>query len=172
MRSLLIVGAGTYALLAYEIASDMKLFEKISFVDDNKTQSPIGDDIAGRIEDLQTISKHYTDMIVAIGNPEVRANLLERIKKETRLNIATLVSPRAYIAPSAEISEGVIVEPFAVIHTLCIIKKGCFISAGAVINHESICEECVHVDCNATVLGYSTVPAKTKVLSGMVYPKL
>lgn len=172
MRSLLIVGAGTYALLAYEIASDMKVFEKISFIDDTKTQSPIGDDIVGRIEDLHSVSNNYTDIIVAIGNPEVRLNLLERIKKETRLNIAALISPKAYIAPSAEISEGVVVEPFAVVHTACVIKRGCFISAGAVINHESICEECVHVDCNATVSGYATVPAGTKVLSGTVFPKM
>ena len=168
----MIVGAGTYALLAYEIAYDMKQFDKIDFVDDHKAKAPTGDMIVGKIDDLCNLSCTYSDVIVAIGNPDVRQHLLERIKSETNLNIVTLLSPRAYVAPSAQILEGVIVEPLSVIHTSCVIKRGCFISAGAVINHESICEECVHVDCNATVLGYSAVPAKTKVLSGMVYPKL
>ena len=168
-KKLLIVGAGTYALLAYEIACDVNLFDKIDFVDDYKSESPTGNMVVGKIEDLCSLSEHYTDIIVAIGNPEVRLNLLERIKRETQLNIATLISSKAYISPSAEISEGVIVEPFAVVHTSCVIKRGCFISAGAVINHESTCEECVHVDCNATVSGYSTVPAMTKVLNGTVF---
>ena len=43
------------------------------------------------------------------------------------------------------------------------------ISAGAVINHSSMCNEVVHVDCNATVEGFCTVPAGTKIFSGVVY---
>lgn len=169
MRSLLIVGAGTYALLAYEIADEMKLFEKIAFVDDTKVESPIGDSVVGKFEDLSSLSKIYTDVIVAIGNPDVRLEMLQRIKNETQLSIASLISTKAYVAPSAKLGVGVIIEPFAVIHTSCVIKDGCFISAGAVVNHESTCEECVHVDCNATVSGYSTVPAMAKVLSGTVF---
>ena len=33
-RNLLIVGAGIYGVVAYEIAADMGRFEKIDFVDD------------------------------------------------------------------------------------------------------------------------------------------
>lgn len=35
-KNLLIVGASTYGVLASEIAEDMKCFEKISFVNDEK----------------------------------------------------------------------------------------------------------------------------------------
>ena len=33
-RNLLIVGAGIYGIVVYEIAADMRCFEKIDFVDD------------------------------------------------------------------------------------------------------------------------------------------
>lgn len=168
-RSLLIVGAGTYALLVYEIACHMNQFKKIGFVDDHKAQAPTGDAIVGKTSDLKALAAEYTDAIVAIGNPDVRQALLNYIKCETMLQIATLISPRAYVAPSATIEEGVIVEPLAVVHTLCRIERGCLISAGAVVNHESTCRECVHVDCNATIPGYALVPAKTKVNCGTVY---
>lgn len=168
-RSLLIVGAGTYALLAYEIACDMGQFERIAFVDDQKDNAPTNEMIVGKTSDLYALSAMYTDVIVAIGNPEVRLNLLNQIKDRTNLHIASLISPKAYVAPSATIAEGTVIEPFAVVHTRCTIERGCLISAGAVVNHESICEEGVHVDCNATIPGYKTVPAKTKVSCGTVY---
>jgi len=168
-RSLLIVGAGTYALLAYEIACDMGQFEEIKFVDDYKTIAPTGEPVAGKTSDLKALANSYTDIFVAIGHPDLRLGLIEQIRQDAVLNLATLISPRAYVAPSAIVAEGVIVEPFAVVHTRCRLCCGCLISAGAVVNHESICEEGVHVDCNATVPGYVTVPAKTKVACGTVY---
>lgn len=168
-RSLLIIGAGTYGLVAYELACDMNQFKKIDFVDDKRTESPVGDIIVGDTGDLVALSAGYTDVIVAVGNPETRLQLLDRINRETSLHIATLVSPKAYIAPTATVAEGVIVEPFAVVHTRCEIQRGCLISAGAVINHESVCEEGVHVDCNASISGYERVPSKTKVTCGTVY---
>ena len=42
-KNLLIVGAGTYGVLASEIAEDMECFEKISFVDDEKKSNATGD---------------------------------------------------------------------------------------------------------------------------------
>ena len=166
---MLIVGAGTYAHLVYEIACETGRFQKICFVDDQKTEAPTGERVVGRIHDLPSLSEIYTDVIVAVGNPDIRLQLLDQIKSIGNLHIETLISPRAYVAPSAVIAEGSIVEPFAVIHTRCVVKRGCLISAGAVVNHESICEEAVHIDCNATVPGYTTVAAKTKVPCGTVY---
>lgn len=168
-RSLLIIGASTYALVAYEIAQDMKCFDRIDFVDDNKSVAPNGAKVIGTTNDICKFSDEYTDVIVAIGNPDVRLSLIDRIKNATCFSIATLVSPRTYVSSSASIGEGTIVEPLAVIQSLCKIKTGCIVSAGAVINHESICEEGVHIDCNATVAGYMIVPARTKLASGEVY---
>lgn len=168
-KKLLIVGAGTYALLAYEIACDMKQFEQIDFVDDQKPTSPIGTPIIGRTSELTRLANDYTDIAVAIGDASIRLPLLDRIEKETALSPSTLISPRAYVSPSAKIAQGVIIEPFAAVHAMCDVRQGCIISAGAVINHDSVCEEGCHIDCNATVPGYVTVPAGTVVPCGTVY---
>ena len=168
-RKLLIAGAGTYALVAYEIACDMGVFCRIDFVDDTKLLAPTGEPVVGKTADLSTLAKEYTDGIVAIGNPDVRLKLLDRMRSEATLKVASLISPKAYVAPSAVIGEGTVEEPFAVIHTKCCIERGCLISAGAVVGHESVCGEAVHVDCNATVPGYCAVAAKSKVPCGTVY---
>ena len=39
-RSLLIVGAGIYALVASEIVADMGCFRKVDFLDDEKSTAP------------------------------------------------------------------------------------------------------------------------------------
>lgn len=166
---LLIVGASTYAVVAFEIASDMGCFGKIAFVDDVRKTTPNGIEVIGTTRGIGGLFADYKKIVVAIGNSEVRRSLLERIKEETDYDIVSLISPKAYVSPSARIMSGCIIEPMAVVHTGCVICEGCIISAGAVINHATMCCEGVHVDCNATVEGYCRVPMGTKLGSGEVY---
>ena len=168
-RNLLIIGAGVYGLVAKEVAESMGCFEKIDFLDDGATETPNGIPVLGKLVDLKNLSASYQNVIVAIGNPEVRMKMIHNVDKMTQYHLTTLVSPRAYVASSAQLGKGCVVEPMAVIHTGCIIGTGCLISAGAVINHLSICCDGVHVDCNATVAGNTIVPANTKVASGSLF---
>lgn len=168
-NNLLIVGAGIYGDVAKEIAESMKCFEKISFVDDIAKTTPNGIPVIGTTSDIKHLICDFSHFIVAIGNPEVRLNLIHKIERETSCKIATLVSPLAYVAPSAHIMKGSIVEPMAVIHTGAIVSVGCIISAGAVVNHAGICRDGVHVDCNATVAGSAIVPSCTKIYSGSFF---
>lgn len=168
-KNLLIVGAGIYGVLASEIAADMGCFEKIAFVDDNAKTTPNGIVVIGTIAEMNSIAVEYSNVIVAIGNPDVRLAILKQIKEETTLNIVSLISSKAYVSPSAQIMEGCIVEPMAVVHTGCKLAIGCIVSSGAVINHASVCCAGVHVDCNGTVAGYCCVPAGTKICSGEVF---
>lgn len=168
-RNLLIVGAGVYGLVAKEIAEDMGCFEQIDFVDDSSKTTPNGIAVVGTTKDLAELAGRYGNVIVAIGNPTFRLQMLTRIEEETLLQIVSLISPHAYVSPSAQIGRGSIIEPMAAVHTGCILSKGCLVSAGAVINHCSLLCDGVHVDCNATVAGYTMVPAGTKVCSGEVF---
>lgn len=167
--NLLIVGASTYSAIAYEIAKDMNCFEKIDFVDDQKAISANGKAVIGNVNSIEELSNAYKNVVVAIGNAVVRQKIINQIKSRNLCNLVSLVSPCAYISPNSKIMGGCIIEPMAVIHAGCTICEGCIISAGAVVNHESVCGDCVHIDCNATVSGYTTVPPKTKVASGTVF---
>ena len=168
-NNLLIVGAGVYGVLASEIAIDMGCFGKIAFIDDFSTTSSNGIEVIGTTHDISKLSVEYGNIIVAIGNADIRISLLKRITEETTYNIVSLISPRAYVSPTAQIMNGCIVEPMAVIHTGCTISLGCIISACAVVNHASLCCEGVHVDCNATIEGYCTVPTRTKISAGETF---
>ncbi len=171
-NNLLIIGAGVYGLVAKEIAEAMQCFNKIDFIDDTNTETPSGIKVVGNFNSLSTLANEYSNVFVAIGNSEVRLNLLNKIQNGTDYKIATLISPRAFVSPSASVMQGSIIEPMAVVHTGCIVEAGCIISAGAVINHASILKQGVHVDCNATVAGYTLVPEKTKIAVGEVFKQV
>ncbi len=167
-KNLLIIGAGVYGAVAMEIAQSLNCFDKIDFCDDGGSAACDAMQIVGSSDELERLAASYGYMMVAIGNPEVRRRLINRIG-ELPVKLAALVSPDAYIAPSAEIGAGSVIEPMAVVHTLAKIGKGCLVSAGAVVNHASVCEDFVHIDCNATVAGNTVVPTGTKIKSGDVY---
>lgn len=170
-NNLLIIGAGVYGVVAMEIAESMKCFDKIAFVDDEKKETPNGIKVIGTCSDIENLVEEYSNIIVAIGNPEVRLSLLQKLEEEHPCRVVKLISPKAYVAPSAQIMQGCIVEPMAVIQSMSLIAKGCIISAGAVVNHASMCCDGVHVDCNATVAGNTLVPAGMKIKSGEIYDR-
>ena len=138
-KNLLIVGAGLYALVASEIAMDRGCFEKIAFIDDARTTTPNGIAVIGTTQALTELSKDYSNIVVAIGNANVRNSLLTQIRENSSYHIVSLISPKAFVSPSARIAAGCIIEPMAVVHTACVLEEGCIVSAGAVINHASKC---------------------------------
>lgn len=153
-KTLLIIGAGQYGMIAKEIAGQVG-YTTVSFLDSSSPKAiGVPDDV----------DKFEGDVIVAIGNAEVRGRMLEKIDKS---RIVSLISPHAYVSTSAVVSPGCVVEPMAVVHTGARIGFGCFISAGAVVNHDCVLEDCCHIDCNSSVMKASTVPAGTKVESNM-----
>ena len=161
-KNLLIIGAGQYGAVAKETAEATGCFSKINFLDDS---NPVA---IGRTSELTTFVQEYANLFVAIGNPEIRLEWIEKAEK-TGYEIVTLISPKAYVSPSARLMTGTIVEPCAVIQSNTVVEKGCLISSGAVINHNATIGQGCHIDCNATVSARSNVPPKTKVECGKVY---
>lgn len=172
IQNLLIVGAGIYGLVAKEIAESMGCFLRIDSVDDGAKETPDGTPVIGTTKDLPELSKRYANVVVAIGNPEVRQKLIRFIEDETLLRLVTLVSPKAYVSPSAQLGKGCIIEPMAVVHTGCVLGKGCLICAGAVIDADARCGDCINVGCNATITKDTTVLNRTMASDGVVYQKV
>lgn len=159
---MLIIGAGQYGMVAKETAETTGCFGKIDFLDDN---NPVA---IGKISELEKFVEKYQNAFVAVGNSEVRLDLIEKAER-VGFEIATIVSPKAYVAKSARLMRGTIVEPCAVVQANTTIDVGCIISSGAVVNHNANLGVGCHIDCNATVAARAEVPSKTKVESGKVY---
>ena len=169
-NNLLIIGAGIFGLIAKEIAEAMGCYDKIAFIDDQKTHTDSGELVEGSTKDLSRLSAEYSHITIAIGNADVRCEMARLIESETNLKLATLISPQAYVSPSAVIGDGSIIEPMAVVSHSATLGKCALICSGAVINHGCRIGDIVQIDCNATVTGYVTVADKTKITAASVYP--
>ena len=74
MSNLLILGAGQYGSVVYEIAESLQCYNKINFLDD---KNPVA---IGILQDYTKFVGEYDSAIVAIGNPDIRLNYIEKLK--------------------------------------------------------------------------------------------
>ena len=78
--NLLIIGAGGHGQCCHEIAERMKVFDKISFLDDDERYF-LSDVVVGKIKDLEKFVNEYDSVFVAIGNNEVRKQLMDKARQ-------------------------------------------------------------------------------------------
>ena len=160
MKKLLIVGAGGHGKVVAEVAQDCG-YEQIAFLDDNSPEA------IGTVAEMEKFTEQCYDAFVGIGNNQLRANILKRLKN-ARYHIPVLIHPTAYISKTAEIHPGTVVEPKAIVNTSAVIEEGCIISVGAIVDHDTKLEQCVHVNAGAIVKAGATVKAYRKLEAGEV----
>lgn len=158
---LLILGAGQYSFVARETAEAMGCFGRIDCLDDNNPEA------IGKLSDYLKLFGEYTHAFVAMGNPALRLEWLEKLEA-AGYRLPVLCSPKAYAAPSARVMGGCIMEPMAVVQSNAVIKRGCLICAGSIVNHNAVVEAGCQIDCGAIVRSNTTVPDGTKVSCGAI----
>lgn len=158
---LLILGAGQYSFVARETAEAMGCFGRIDCLDDNNPEA------IGKLSDYLKLFGEYTHAFVAMGNPALRLEWLEKLEA-AGYRLPVLCSPKAYVAPSARVMGGCIMEPMAVVQSNTVIKRGCLICAGSIVNHNAVVEAGCQIDCGAIVRSNTTVPDGTKVSCGAI----
>lgn len=163
-NNLLILGAGQYGMVAKEIAEAMGCFEKIDFLDDRNEIA------VGKLDSYGKYSGEYDCAAVAVGDAEVRFKYLEKLEA-AGYDIATLVSPRAYVAQSATLMKGTIVEPMAVVNAFSNVSAGTIICAGAVVNHNAFVGTCCLLQCGSVVAAGAHVTDKTVLNYNEVFTK-
>ncbi|HEU5237845.1 MAG TPA: hypothetical protein VFU37_11925 [Pyrinomonadaceae bacterium] len=78
----------------------------------------------------------HLPMLVALGEPELRRTLFERLQlADARLG--TFVDSQAYVSSFSSIAEGVIVYPHATVHAWVTLERGVLINSNSSIGHET-----------------------------------
>ena len=168
-KNVVIIGAGGHAKVIADIIDKSKDIV-IGFLDDNKTKGDIivkekQYKIIGRIDDCRKIQLESPEIefVIAIGNNKVRKQIAERYKD---LKFYTAIHPSSQIALDVEIGEGTVVMANTSINTSTKIKKHCIINTGAVVEHDNILEDYVHISPNATLCGTVQIGELTHISAG------
>lgn len=144
---LTIIGASGHGKVVADIAKKCG-YTDISFLDDdNSKKECFGYSVLGPVSLLSEIDG---DVFVAIGNPEVRKELMS--KNENR-RFPTLIHPNAFIADDVEIGEGSVVMAGSVINPGAKIGKGAIINTCASVDHDCVIGDYCHIAVGAHLCG-------------------
>jgi len=148
--NLLILGAGSHGEEVLELAQSLRVFRKISFLDDRKLDIAIGP-----CKDFSNYLERYPMAIPAVGDTALRIRWMNSLIKEGFV-IPTLIHPSAVVSASAQIGVGSVICARATIGTGAIIGKGSIISSGATIERNAILPDWSYVECGEVVYAGSS----------------
>lgn len=147
-KKLVIIGASGHGKVIADIALKNG-YEIVGFLDDNDAIKEIaGFPLLGRVSDVIKYASECA-FFIAIGNNRIR----EMIAETYAVNWAMLIHPTAVIGIDVQIEPGTVVMANAVINPSARIGKHCIINTGAVVEHDNLLQDYVHVSPNATLAG-------------------
>lgn len=162
-KSVVIIGASGHGKVIADIIvnSDDKVLGFLDDADDVQGKKIIGFPVLGKIADFD----NYRDceFVIAIGNPYIR----EKISNELPVKWYTAIHPTAVISSlDVEIGEGTVIMANAVVNPSAKIGKHCIINTGAIVEHDNILEDYVHLSPNVTLAGIVKVGKSTHIGAG------
>ena len=162
-KNVVIIGASGHGKVIADITVSNSN-NVVGFLDDNEDvqgKSILGFPVLGKVSDY----KNYPDceFIIAIGNSYIRKKIAEKLDVKWH----TAIHPKAVISKlGVEIGEGTVVMANAVINPDAKIGKHCIINTAAVVEHDNILYDYVHISPNAALAGIVTVGECTHIGAG------
>ena len=161
MKDVIIVGAGGHAKVIADIVikSNDNL---IGFLDDEIMIGTkiLGDyEVMGPTSLIDSIKGENKFFIIAIGNNSIRKKFYEKYD----VNYYTAIHPTAVIGTDVEIGEGSCVMPNACINANSKIGKCCIINSGALVEHDCVLDDFVHISPMASLCGTVKVGRLTQI---------
>lgn len=147
----MILGAGGHGRVAAYVASNMKRWHEIAFLNDFDVLEMKDFKIIGGFVDAPLYKDDY-DLFVAIGDNDIREKLLVQLEMENA-SIPVLIHPSALIGENVMLGAGTIVMAGAVIICNSTIGKGVIINTSASIDHDNRIGDYVHISPGVHIAG-------------------
>jgi len=171
-NQLILIGAGGHARSCIDVIEQEGNFNIIGLVG---IESEIGSYVNGyeviaTDEKLSTLIGRAHFALVTLGqisSPNARINLYERASK-AGFELASVVSPSAYVSPSALIGTGTIVMHGAIINSGVKVGSNCIINSKALLEHDSQISDNCHISTGAILNGGVIVDEGCFIGSGTI----
>lgn len=170
-KNVVIIGAGGHAKVIADIIEKSK--DKVyGFLDDHIEKETViikqkEIKVIGKVKDCIQLQKEYPELefIIGIGNNYSRKDIVETYPN---LKYYIAIHPSSEIALDVKVEKGTVVMANTCINTSAQIGRHCIINTGAIIEHDDIIEDYVHISPNATLSGTVVVKELTHIGSGAV----
>ncbi len=166
MSNLYIIGASGHGKVIADIAVHLNQYKAIYFLDDNESlEEVMGFPVVGKTMNCDSIVQKEDEVIVAIGNADIRRNIQSQYEKK-KYRIATLIHPDAVIGMNVSVGQGTVIMAGAVINADTRIGCGCIVNTCASIDHDCRIEDYVHVSVGAHICGGVIIEKNTWIGAG------
>ena len=161
--NLLILGAGTHGHDVREIAESLRVFKKISFLDDNIQ----GEHIIGKCKDALKFRGEYSCAFIAIGDNRIRKKYAKFLRESNYL-LPNLISPMASVSTNVRLGDGIVIMPQGTVGA-AEIGDCCIVATNSTVNSGATIEKFSHIDCGGIVAKQAKVPQGSWIKSGEIY---
>ena len=139
--NLLILGSGIHGQEVKELALSLRIFQKISFLDDIHPERAIGP-----CRNFEQYLNEYSVAFPAIGDAKVRKRWTQELT-QAGFAIPMLIHPSAVVSSSAIIGNGTVICAHATVGSGAVIGEGCIIDNGATVNRGVVVGDWDEVEC-------------------------
>jgi sugar O-acyltransferase (sialic acid O-acetyltransferase NeuD family) len=159
-KNIVLVGGGGHCVSVIDVIENENRFNILGILDSSSTEESIlGYSILGGDDLIPELVKKNTFFLITVGqitSYSVRKKISE-ILKDNFANLATVISPLAYVSKHASIEEGTIIMNGAVVNAKSKIGKNCIINTMSNIEHGVSIGEFCHISTCAVVNGESVI---------------
>jgi sugar O-acyltransferase (sialic acid O-acetyltransferase NeuD family) len=149
-KSVVIVGASGHGKVIADIV--IKSGDNITGFLDDADELPeeiLGIPVLGKVDDYVLYSD--CEFIIGIGNASIREKIANRLQDVVWY---TAIHPTAVISTlDVSIGCGSVVMANAVINTSAKIGNHCIVNTGAIVEHDNVLDDYVHISPNASLAG-------------------
>lgn len=160
-KKVVIIGASGHGKVIADII--IKSGDRVEgFLDDaeNLPERILGIPVLGKVRDFPK----YADcsFVIAIGSAKIREKIADMLGGKA--SWYTAVHPAAVISSlGVEIGEGTVIMANAVINSGAHIGRHCIVNTAAIVEHDNVLEDYVHISPNAALAGTVTVGKRTHI---------
>lgn len=157
MKDLYLIGGGGHCRSCIDVIEREGKFAIKGIFDkkENIGNEVLGYKILGGDEDIPDYVTSHNYFLITVGqikSAEIRMNIFNKLKSLSA-NLATIVSPRAYISSHAKISEGTIVLHDALVNARAQVGVNCIINTKSLIEHDVVVGSHCHISTGTIING-------------------
>ena len=171
-ENLILIGAGGHARSCIDVIEQEGKFKITGIVG---LESELGLQVNGyeviaTDKDLSTLIGKAQFALIALGqisSPDARVNLYQRASK-TGFELASVLSPSAYVSPSAQIGKGTVIMHGAIINAGVKVGSNCIINSRALLEHDTQVLDNCHISTGTILNGGVIVEEGCFIGSGTI----
>lgn len=165
MEKLILLGGGGHCKSCIDVIEKEAKYEIAGILDNEELvgQKILGYEFIGTDEDISKFVKEGYIFLITVG--QIKTSVIRKklfvLLSNNNAQIATVISPRAYVSRHADIGKGTIIMHDALVNASASIGKNCIINSKALIEHDVAIEDFCHISTSTVINGGATVKEGT-----------